>query len=126
MSFLDNLENTLKNLEKGEELAESRERRETERAAAIAAGPWAEKLRNSDWTKALLNHAAVAAHGLRAKLHLAWIGNTLRLEVRDRRLELRPEPGGVSAVILENGAEKHSEVVDLNSDAAELIRRWLA
>jgi hypothetical protein len=126
MSFLDNLENTLKNLEKGEELAESRERRESERAAAIAAGPWAEKLRDSEWTKALLNHAAVAAHGLRAKLHLAWIGNTLRLEVRDRRLELRPDAGGISAVMLENGDEKSSEIANLDGDPAELIRRWLA
>jgi hypothetical protein len=125
MSFLDNLENTLKNLEKGEELADNRERREAERAIAVAAGPWAEKLRTSDWTKMLLGQAAAASHGLRAKLYMAWIGNNLRLDVREHRLELRPAPEGIFAVLLENGIEQRSEAVDLNTDPAGLIRRWL-
>ena len=126
MSFLDSLENTLKNLEKGEEMADNREWREAERATAIAAAPWAQKLRDADWTKTLLNQAAAGAHGVRAKLHLAWIGNVLRLEVRERRLELRPDASGISAVVLENGVETHQERADLDGDPAALIRRWLS
>ena len=45
MSFLDNLENTLKNLERGEEMSDNRQRREAEQATARAASPWAEQLK---------------------------------------------------------------------------------
>ena len=50
MSFLDNLENSLKSLESSEEAAESRQReqdrRQSERSRALATAPWAEKLKN--------------------------------------------------------------------------------
>ena len=126
MSFLDNLENTLKNLEKGEEMADNRERREADRASAIASAPWAEQLKTSDWTKALLDQAAAASHRLRAKLYMTWIGSALRLDVRERRLELRPTPNGIVAVLLANGTELSSESVDLKSAPADLIERWLS
>ena len=126
MSFLDNLEDTLKNLEKGEELGDNREQREAVRASAIAAGPWAEQLKTSDWTKALLDRAAAASHQVRAKLYMTWIGTTLRLDIRERRLELRPTPSGIVAVLLSDGRELHSEPVDLSGDPTGLIERWLA
>ncbi len=126
MSFLDNLENTLKNLEKGEELGDNRERREADRANAIAAGPWAQQLKSSDWSKKLLSEAASASHRIRAKLYMAWIGNTLRLDIRERRLELRPTPSGIVAAFIADGQEQHSEPVDLNGDPAIMIERWLS
>jgi hypothetical protein len=126
MSFLDNLENTLKNLEKGEELGDHRERREADRASAIAAGPWAEQLKTSEWTRKLLDHAAAASQRMRAKLYMTWIGSTLRLEVRERRLELRPTPSGIVAVLLSRGQELHSEPVGLDGEPTNLIDRWLA
>ena len=49
MSFLDNLENSLKSLESREERDPGeRKRRESDRARALAAGPWADRLKTSD------------------------------------------------------------------------------
>jgi hypothetical protein len=62
---------------------------------------------------------------LRVKVHVAWLGATLRLEARDRRLELRPTAAGIVAAYLENGVETRSEPLDLQGDAAELVRCWL-
>jgi len=59
MSFLDNLENNLKNLESYDEKesAMDHERREAESREARAAAPHAEQLKESVFTKELLNHA---------------------------------------------------------------------
>ena len=58
MSFLDNLENSLKNLESSEEGKEERGRqqreRETQLAQARAAAPFAEELKKGPFTVALL------------------------------------------------------------------------
>ena len=54
---------------------------------------------------------------------MAWLGTTLRLEARDRRLELRPTANGVVAAYLENGGEVRSEPLDLAGDAGEF---WCA
>jgi len=129
MSFLDNLENNLKSLESQEEGKESAERswraREAERASAQAAAPWADELKNGAFTAELLKQAARAGFSLRLKVRVAWLGTTLRLEARDQRLELRPTADGVVAVYLENGAETRREPLDLKTDPAELIGRWL-
>jgi hypothetical protein len=129
MSFLDNLENNLKSLESQEEGKESAERsrraRESEKASAQAAAPWAEELKKGPYTAELLKQAARIGFSLRLKVHAAWLGTTLRLEARDRRLELRPTASGVVAAYLENGVETRNEPLDLQSDAAELVRRWL-
>jgi hypothetical protein len=130
MSFLDNLENNLKSLESQEEGQESAERsrraRDTERANAQAAAPWAEELKKGAFTTELLKQTARIGFSMRLKVHVAWLGTTLRLEARERRLELRPTATGVVAVSLENGAETRSEPLDLRSDPGELVRRWLS
>jgi hypothetical protein len=130
MSFLDNLENNLKSLESQEEGKESAERahraRESEKASAQAAAPWAEELKRGPFTAELLKQAARIGFSLRLKVHVAWLGTTLRLEARDRRLELRPTATGVVAAYLESGVETRNEPLDLHSDSAELVRRWLA
>ena len=129
MSFLDNLENNLKSLESQEEGKESAERshraREAQKASAQAAAPWAEELKKGAFTAELLKQASRVGFSLRLKVHVAWLGTTLRLEARERRLELRPTATGVVAAYLENGAETRSEPLDLQADPAELVRRWL-
>ena len=129
MSFLDNLENNLKSLESQEEGKEAAERahrtRESQRASAQAAAPWADELKKGAFTAELLKQAARIGFSLRLKVHVAWLGTTLRLEARDRRLELRPTATGVVAAYLENGVETRSEPLDLKSDAADFVRRWL-
>jgi len=130
MSFLDNLENNLKSLESREEGNESAEQqrraRERDRAAAQAAAPFAEELKKGPFTAELLKQAARVGFEKRVKVHVAWLGSTLRLEARDRRLELRPGASGVTAVYLENGQEVRSAPADLKGSAEEFIRAWLS
>jgi len=129
MGFLDNLENNLKSLESQEDGKEAAERahrtRESTRASAQAAAPWAEELKKGPFTAELLKQSARVGFSLRIKVHVAWLGTTLRLEARDRRLELRPTSSGIVAAYLHNGAETRSEPLDLKSDAGEFVRRWL-
>jgi hypothetical protein len=129
MSFLDNLENNLKSLEsreEGNESAEQQQRaRERDRAQAQAAAPYAEELKKGPFTTELLKQSARVGFEKRTKIHVAWLGSTLRLEARDRRLELRPTAAGVLAVYLEDGQEVRSEPLDLKRNAEEFIRAWL-
>src|SRR5664279_4793706 len=130
MSFLDNLENNLKSLESQEDGKESAERshrsREIQRASAQAAAPWAEELKKGAFTAELLKQAARIGFSMRTKVHVAWLGTTLRLEARDRRLELRPTAIGVVVAYLENGQETRTEPCDLNGSPELLVRNWLA
>ena len=130
MSFLDNLENNLKSLENAEQKRDEADRRnrarESDRAEALAAAPYAEELKKGAFAAEILKQAARIGFSMRIKVHIAWLGTTLRLEARDRRLELRPTPKGVIAVYLENGEETRTEPLDLAGDPAELVRAWLA
>ena len=132
MSFLDNLENSLKSLEDRDEAAgqdqRKRQQQEAERARAIAAAPHAEKLKSSKFTANLLSHATRMGFKARTKVNISWIGTTLRLDARGERMELRPGPDGISAVFLQDGTELSSVPVDLDSDpellAGEWVQRW--
>jgi hypothetical protein len=130
MSFLDNLENNLKSLESQEEGSEAAERqrraRERDRAAARSVAPNAEELKKSPFTAELLKQAARVGFEKRIKVHVAWLGSTLRLEARERRLELRPAPGGIHAVYLESGQELRTEPLNLKGSAEEFVRGWLS
>jgi hypothetical protein len=130
MSFLDNLENSLKSLENSEEGRATRESeqrlRERDRAAAQAAAPYAEELKKGPFTAALMRDAARVGHALRTKIQIVWLGSTLRLEARGKRLELRPTAEGIVAARMENGEEKGAEPLDLKGDPEQLIRSWLA
>lgn len=126
MSFLDNLENTLKGLESQEERDPNEQsRRESERARVLAAAPWAEKLKQSSYKEKLLEQATLKGHQLRAKVYMAWLDTALRLEVKDRQLELRPTPEGIIAVFLENRTEVRTQPVDLEGKPQDLIEQWL-
>jgi hypothetical protein len=130
MSFLDNLENTLKSLESGEQGKEDAERaqrkRESERAQAQAVAPFADQLKQSPYTAELLKQAARVGFSLRTKVHIAWLGSTLRLEAREKRLEFRPTPQGIVAAYIENGQEVRTEACDLTGSPEDLVRRWLS
>jgi hypothetical protein len=130
MSFLDNLENSLKSLESSEQGKEDAERahrtREQQRAQAQAVAPFAEQLKQSPYTAELLKQAARVGFSLRTKVHIAWLGSTLRLEARNKRLELRPTAQGIVAAYLENGQETRVEACDLTGSPEELVREWLA
>jgi hypothetical protein len=126
MSFLDNLESTLKNLESREERdPEAQKRREAERASVLATAPWAEKLKKSPYTQDVLASAARIGHQTRSKIHVAWLDTTLKLEIKHRRLELRPATDGIVAVFLRDGKEERTMPVDLTASGSELVQEWL-
>lgn len=130
MSFLDNLENNLKSLESTEQgkddAARERKARDTARAEAQAAAPHAEALKKGPFTAELLKQATRVGFTLRTKIHLAWLGSTLRLEARERKLELRPTPTGIVAVYIEDGREARTEPLDLTANPETLLRAWLS
>jgi hypothetical protein len=129
MGFLDNLESNLKSLESREEGKDDAERqrraRVHDRANALATAPWAEPLKKGPYTADLLKTVSRLGHELRVKVHLAWLGDTLRLEARERRLELRPTREGIVAVPIVDGREGTPEPVDLNGSPENLLRHWL-
>ncbi len=126
MSFLDNLENNLKALENQEQggIDQSR-RRDAERARALAVAPWADRLKTSPFTSALMKQATIAGRERRIKVNLIWLGTTLRLEAREQRLEFRPEPHGIIAVFLNGSEELRREPVDLEASPEPLIASWM-
>ncbi len=126
VSFLDNLENNLKALESREEGGlEQNKRWEIERELALAAAPWAERLKSSSFTSNLMQQATIAGRQRRTKINLLWIGTTLRLEARNHRLELRPAADGISAVFLRDNEELRQHAVNLDSDPQALVAEWM-
>lgn len=126
MSFLDNLENNLKSLESRDEADPSiHRRRESDQDRARALAPWAEKLKNGEFAKKLMQQATRAGFQLRTKIHIVWIGPTLRLEGRQQRLELQPTPDGIVAVMFRGDEEVRRKPVDLGSDPESLVREWI-
>jgi hypothetical protein len=130
MSFLVDLESNLKNMEAQEERGQQSSRdaklRNSERARAQASAANAEQLRKGPYAAELLKQATRLGHAMRTKVHLAWLGTTLRLEARGSKLELRPTPEGVIAAFIENNAEVRSVPVDLAGNPESLVREWLA
>lgn len=130
MSFLDNLESNLKSMESREERGEQHSRdaksREAERARVQASATFAEHLKKGPFAAELLKHATRLGYAVRTKVHLAWLGTTLRLEARGSKLELRPTPAGVVAVFIEGNAEVRSVPVDLSGNPEGLAKTWLA
>jgi hypothetical protein len=131
MSFLDNLENTLKALERQEEKdpekqRRDREQRDAERTAAILRAPHVEALRDSAFTSELLGQCRVVGRELKVLVQFTWIGENLRLDAKEKRMELMPTAEGILAVMSKDGAETGQTAVDLaKDDAAALARRWL-
>jgi hypothetical protein len=131
MSFLDNLENTLKALERQEErdpekLKREQEQKEAERNAAIQRSPHVEALRESAFTSELLGQCRLVGRELRVLVQFTWIGENLRLDAKDKRMELVPTAKGIVAVFYEDGTEtKQAKVNPDRDDPAALARGWL-
>lgn len=127
MDFLDNLENSLKNLESREERDSGAvQRQQDERSRTLQIAPWAEKLKTSDYTRRLFDEAAVAGHRLRAKIYMAWLENVLRLEAKGRWCELRPTPDGIEAEFIRPDGSSQKERTDLTGDPKDLLQQWLS
>ncbi|MFN0104096.1 MAG: hypothetical protein ACKV2U_18680 [Bryobacteraceae bacterium] len=129
MGFLDNLEDTLKNAERGAEREDEKSSsvsRAAELEALRAAAPHAEALKKSPWTQDLLTQCVTLGHGRRLRVGMAWIGTTLRLDAREKRMDLQPTAAGIDAIYSVDGVETAREAVDLTSDPATLARKWLA
>jgi hypothetical protein len=126
MSFLDNLENSLKSLEEREERDPAEyARREQKRNFTLAAAPWAAKLKAAPYTQTLFEQATIAGHRLRTKVYMSWFDDVLALQAKDRKLELRPTPEGITAAFIEPDREENLQSVDLDGDPATLIHQWL-
>lgn len=128
MSFLDNLENSLKSLESQDDKSsfESDRKRQQQKAESIAAAPWADKLKKSAYVATLLTESVAAGRQLRSKIYLAWLENTLRLEARGNFCELVPTAQGIRANYRRISDNSHqSEDVNLNDDPKALLERWL-
>ena len=131
MSFLDNLENNLKALESREEKDPNKRKeeiaqREADRLATLAAAPVAEALKSGPFTEKLLTACRLIGHQQRTMVRFTWLDTTLRLEAKQRRLDLKPTPRGVEAVYLENGEQTARQLLTLNEDAEALAREWLS
>jgi hypothetical protein len=131
MSFLDNLENNLKALEGREEqdpekAKRDHERREATRNAALLRAPYAAALKNSGFTSELLTQCRTLGHRQRVLVKFTWIGESLRLDANEKRLELIPTTEGIVAVFSLNGAETQRTAIDLDSaSAAAVAQSWL-
>jgi hypothetical protein len=132
MSFLDNLENNLKALESQEEkdpekVKRDQERREAERNAALLRAPHVDALKSSPFTSDLLTQCRTIGHGQRVLVQFTWLGETLRLNAKNKRMELNPTPEGIVAVLSLDGMETARMTVDpAKDDPAALAQRWLA
>jgi hypothetical protein len=126
MDFLDSLENSLKSLESQEERdPAAQQRRDDQRQQVAATAPWAEKLKESAYTRELFEKAAVMSHRLRSKIYMAWLENNLRLEVRGRWCELRPTPGGIEAEYVKLDGSLVKAPLQLEGDPQDLLASWL-
>ena len=110
MSFLDNLENNLKALENQEErdpqkVKREQERREADRTAALMRAPHLEALKTSPFTLELLTQCRAIGRGQRLLVQFTWLGETLRLDAKAKRMELVPTAEGITAVFSLNGDE---------------------
>lgn len=131
MSFLDNLENNLKALERQEEkdpenVKRVHERREADREEALLRAPHSEALRNSPFTSELLTQCRTIGRTQRVLVQFTWIGESLRLDAKAKRLELTPTTNGIAAVFSLDGVETGRASVDPQvDDAHALAERWL-
>jgi hypothetical protein len=131
MSYLDNLENNLKALENQEErdpqkVKREQERREAERSAALLRAPYVEALKNSPFTVELLTQCRAIGHRQRVLVQFTWLGETLRLDAKEKRMLLTPTSEGITGVFSVDGDETGRITIEPQvDDAGELARRWL-
>ncbi len=131
MSFLDNLENNLKALESREEKdplkqKEEQARREADRQTALAAAPVAEALKSGPFTEKFLTACRLIGHSQRTMVRFTWLDTTLRLEAKERRLDLKPTAQGVEATFYLNNESTAQQLLKLTEDPEALAKQWLS
>ena len=131
MSFLDNLENNLKALESREEKdplkqKEEQARREADRQSALAAAPVAEALKSGPFTEKFLTACRLIGHSQRTMVRFTWLDTTLRLEAKERRLDLKPTAQGVEATFYVDNESTAQQLLTLDEDAEALAKQWLS
>ncbi len=131
MSFLDNLENNLKALESREEKdplkqKEEQARREADRQTALAAAPIAEALKTGPFTEKFLTACRIIGHTQRTMVRFTWLDTTLRLEAKERRLDLKPTAQGVEATFFVDNEPTAQQLLTLNEDPEALAKQWLS
>ena len=131
MSFLDNLENNLKALESREEKdpvkqKEEQARREADRQTALAAAPVAEALKSGPFTEKFLTACRLIGHSQRTMVRFTWLDTTLRLEAKERRLDLKPTAQGVEATFYVDNESTAQQLLTLNEDPEALANQWLS
>ena len=131
MSFLDNLENNLKALESREEKdplkqKEEQARREADRQTALAAAPVAEALKTGPFTEKFLTACRLIGHSQRTMVRFTWLDTTLRLEAKERRLDLKPTAQGVEATFYVDNESTAQQLLTLNEDPEALAKQWLS
>ena len=62
---------------------------------------------------------------MRTKIQVMWLGSTLRLEARNRRLELRPTAEGIVVAHMD-GDQETVAPLDPQGNPEQLLRDWLA
>ena len=103
-----------------------RERREQDRNAALLRAPYVDALKKSVFTSDLLTHCRTIGHGQRVLVQFLWIGETLRLNAKNKRMELSPSPEGIVAVMSVDGTETSRATVDTEKDDPQaLASHWL-
>jgi len=118
---------------RGEELATLRPdlvpaelAQEPARAAALLRAPFVDALKNSPFTSELLTQCRTIGHGQRVLVQFTWLGETLRLDAKTKRMTLSPTSEGITAVFSVDGDETGRATIDpAVDDAGELARRWL-
>lgn len=130
MSYLDNLENSLKALESREEKDPAQQERERQqraddRNAAALRAPFVRALKTSSFTGQLLGACRRLGPARGVYVQITWVDEALRLDVREQRLELVPTPDGIVAVYTEAGEERRRESISLDGDGEALARQWL-
>ena len=62
---------------------------------------------------------------MRILVQFDWVGEVLRLDAKQKRLELRPTSTGIEAVYMLDGQEQSRGPLDLTANAEAFARNWL-
>jgi hypothetical protein len=59
-------------------------------------------------------------------VRFTWLDTTLRLEAKERRLDLKPTAQGVEATFFIDNESTSQQMLTLNEDPEALARQWLS
>jgi len=86
-------------------------------AAALKTGPFTEKF---------LVACRTIGHRQRTMVRFTWLDSTLRLEAKERRLDLKPTAQGVEAAFYVDNEPTSQRMLTLEEDPEALANEWLS